>query len=280
MEIVFWGVRGTAPVSGKDCVRYGGHTPCASIVSSAGDIVIVDAGTGIKRLGETLMAQAKAGEVRLHILFTHFHLDHVIGLPFFSPLYSDRVGISFYSALAPQETEKCLRVLMGGRYFPVDFRETASSKSFLRFGEKGISVGNLEICACPLVHPQGSVAYRISEGSGSIVFATDTEPPEAGVDERLAAFIQKTTYFVYDATFTPEEYATRQGWGHSTWLEGTKLARRAGVRHLVLSHLNPDHDDKQVGRMVKQAQKEFRRTSAAQEGRRLRIEKSNQEVRQ
>lgn len=271
MELEFWGVRGTAPVSSRNKLKYGGHTPCAAVTGPAGEMVIIDAGTGIKDLGEKMMESAGAGETHYHVFLTHFHLDHIIGLPFFAPLYSPKAVFTFYSPLSPQETEKCLRGVTGGRYFPVDFRETASRKSFVKIEEKSCSVGKLRISACPLLHPQGSVAFRIEEGEGSVVFATDTEPPEQGMDERLASFIKGATYFIYDAFFSPEEFLRRQGWGHSTWLEGTKLARRAGVRKLVLSHLNPDHNDRQIDEMVRRARKEFRRTSAARERMRLKV---------
>ncbi len=269
MDIEFWGVRGTTPVSGKDRQKYGGATPCASVSSAAGDLVIVDAGTGIKRLGESLMTRPDAGRLRLHILLTHFHLDHIIGLPFFAPLYAAGVAITFYSPFPPPDTEKQLRGLMSGRYFPVDFKETASTKTCVRVEQDPLTIGKFEISGCPLNHPQGAFGYRIADRSGSIVFATDTEPPEAGLDERLAGFIRGADYFVCDATFTPEEYKTRQGWGHSTWLDGVRLARRAGVPNLLLSHLNPDHSDAQVDTMTRLAKREFAGAQAAREGLRL-----------
>ncbi len=266
MDIEFWGVRGTTPVSGKDTQKYGGRTPCASVHSSAGDIVIVDAGTGMKKLGESLMARQDGGRLRLHVLFTHFHLDHIIGLPFFSPLYAAGAAITFYSALAPRETEKQLRGLMSGRYFPVDFKETASAKSYVKVEEDKIPIGKLEITGCPLIHPQGSTGYKIADRTGSIVFATDTEPPEDGLDERLAGFLGGADYFVCDAMFTPEEYRLRQGWGHSTWLDGTRLARRAGLTNLLLSHLNPDHTDAQIDALARLAKREMPGARAAREG--------------
>jgi phosphoribosyl 1,2-cyclic phosphodiesterase len=269
----FWGVRGSAPVSGRHLVKFGGHTPCASLKSSGGDMLIVDAGTGIMLLGEQVMAGSGKAAIGVNILFTHFHLDHVIGLPFFAPLYSSRAAISFRSPAAPKETEKYIAGLQMGRYFPVSFTETASRKKFLRVEEGGFMVGGFRISSCPLNHPQGSVAYRIEEGGGSVVFATDTEPPEDGLDERLAAFIRGATYLIYDATFTPREYLVRQGWGHSTWLDGTRLARAGGVENLVLSHFNPDHDDRRIDGMVRLARKEFPRTFPAREGWKVRVEK-------
>jgi ribonuclease BN (tRNA processing enzyme) len=272
MELEFWGVRGSAPVSGRSIVRYGGHTPCALLRSRGGDLLIVDAGTGIRLLGERLMSGSGRATVELHILLTHFHLDHIIGLPFFAPLYSARAAITFHSPLPPKETEKYLSGLQMGLYFPVALRETASRKKFVRADEAGFRVGRFRVSYCPLNHPQGSVAYRVEERGRSVVFATDTEPPENGFDERLAGFIRQADYFVCDATFTPQECRVRQGWGHSSWLDGTRLARAGGVRNLILSHFNPDHADDVVTRMVESARKEFRRTFAAREGWTVRVD--------
>ncbi len=271
MELEFWGVRGSVPVSGTDVVKYGGHTLCTSVRSSSGEFLVIDAGTGIRKLGEKLMADAGAARLRIDILLTHFHLDHIIGLPFFAPLYSPKALITFHSPAPVKETERYLGGLQAGRFFPIAFKETGSRKTFRKLEETGTTLGRLKISFCPLIHPQGSVAYRLEEDGQSIVLATDTEPPEEGFDERLAVFIRGATYFIYDAMFTPKEYLTRQGWGHSTWLEGTKLARKAGVKNLILAHFNPDHDDGRIAEIVRLAKNEFPRTTAAREGRTLRI---------
>lgn len=257
MKVDFWGARGTFPVSGKDKLKYGGHTICASIHSSE-EVVIVDAGTGIKVLGDKLIRDRGEEPLNISLFLTHFHLDHIIGLPFFAPLYSSKTVITFYAPSPPQETEKLLRKIMSGGFFPVDFQETGSKKVFKIAPQKNFEKWGLQISSCPLHHPQGSIAYKFEDKEGSIVFATDTEQPEEGIDQRLVSFAHGVDVLIYDATFTPEEYESgKRGWGHSTWLEGIKIARKARVQNLYLSHFNPDHSDSQIDEILFLAKKKF-----------------------
>ena len=266
MRLEFWGVRGTTSVSGREKVGIGGNTPCASLRSAAGDILIIDAGTGIRDLGEELLREEGEAGIRVHLLLTHFHLDHVTGLPFFRPLYSPRTTITFYSTEPPAETEKKLAGLMEGRYFPVDLKDTAANKEFIQVPEEPFSIGPVRISSCPLIHPQGSVSYKFEEKGKSLVFATDTESPKNRLDEQLATFAAEAEGLIYDATFTPEEYlAGKRGWGHSTWLDGTKIAAAAGVRWLILSHWNPGHSDRQIKKMIGEARNRFPRTIGARQ---------------
>lgn len=265
-KLVFWGVRGTCPVSGEHTIKYGGHTPCASFDNPDGSLIIIDAGTGIKELGDRLMSDEEEIPSSVHIFLTHFHLDHIMGLPFFWPLYNPDVRLVFYADCLQEETEKHLSGFMGGKYFPISFHQTPSEKTFHRMPEGGLEVGESRIFCCPLNHPQGSVAYKIRDENETIVIATDTEHPQKGIDQRLADFASGSDNLVYDATFTPDEYRSdRMGWGHSTWLEGTKLAKQAGVKKLFLSHLNPDHQDSQIDEIVSLAREKFVNTFVAME---------------
>ncbi len=160
--------------------------------------------------------------------------------------------------------------LVTGKYFPVELFETKSRKVYREVPGDGLFLGGVKVSSHRLCHPQGSLAYRFDEGGKSIVFATDTEHPEDELDHELAEFAADASHFVCDATFTPDEYANgKRGWGHSTWLEGTRLAAAAGARDLLLSHLNPDHGDDLVDGLAASAREHFARTSAARQGLRL-----------
>ena len=269
MDQKFWGVRGTFPTPDIDRTRYGGHTTCSSLRVGPDAYIVLDAGSGARDLGERIMSESGGGDIRIDLLLTHFHLDHIMGFPFFRPLYSPRASITVHTPGDPRETQGALAGLMAGRYFPVEFGRTAARKEF-RDLEPGLTIGGVRVSSCPLWHPQESVAYRLEAGGSSIVLATDTEHPKSGVDERLAAFAEGADWLVYDAMYTPAEYeAEKKGWGHSTWLAGTRLAAAAGVGSLVLSHFNPSHADRDVDGILEAARERFPRTFAAAQGLKL-----------
>ena len=265
MELTFWGVRGTCPVYRRGVTRIGGNTPCASIDAGGGARIVIDAGTGIYELGRSLAA-APAKPARFSIFFTHFHLDHVQGLPFFDPLFDPRTEIAFHSAAEPDELRRTLARLMGKPFFPVEFEATPSRKSFHKIDGRKVRAGGAAVSACPLNHPQGCVAYKIESGGSSVVFATDTEHPAEGVDGWLAEFSRGADILVYDATYTPREYAAgKRGWGHSTWQAGARLAEAAGVRRLVLSHFNGGHGDAKIRDIERRTRRAFANARAARE---------------
>jgi len=247
-------------------VKYGGHTICSAVETDSGERLIIDAGTGIKRLGDRWLERSKGKPLILNILMTHFHLDHVIGLPFFAPLYSKDATLNFFSPYGTEEVEYCLKGLMSGRFFPVEFDETPSRKFIHQIDGENFHLGEIRVSCCPLRHPQGSVAYRLAGDKTSVVMATDTEHPPEGIDLKLAAFVRGADILVYDAMFTPQEYEKgKSGWGHSTWLEGVKLAEAAGVGQLIFSHFNPDHSDAKIDEIVSLAKKKFPKTRGAKE---------------
>jgi len=272
MQYTFLGVRGSTPASGCQFNKYGGHTSCSLVHFPGKDKILVDTGTGIIKWGEKLMREQKNRPLRLHVLYTHFHLDHLQGLLFFAPLYSPTTSITFYSVLDPKSLEKCLGELMGQNFFPVRFSDTPSKKIFRKVPSGLFRIGGIRISHHPLIHPQGALAYKFSANRKSVVLATDTEHPEEGLDEALAAFATGSDYLIYDSMFTPAEYrAGKKGWGHSTWEEGQKVAGRARIKNLFLSHFNPSHSDATVDRFLSLARKTFKKTFAAREGQTLNL---------
>lgn len=273
MELRFWGVRGTCPIWVKSASRIGGHTPCVSVVSRRGDLVVIDAGTGIRNFGASLQTAKSGRDLRCSVLLTHFHLDHIGGLPFFGPLFSPEARVTIFSAYEPAETRKRLNRLMGRPYFPVSLDETPAKKAFRKIGRDGVRIGGFRVSACPVRHPQGAVAFRIAEGRSSFVYATDSEPAgPGGVDPRLVKFAAGADALVYDTMFTPEEYESgRRGWGHGTWAGAVRTATLAGVDTLLFTHFNPDHSDRDLALMERKARKAFPDASCAYEGLRLRF---------
>ena len=150
-------------------------------------------------------------------------------------------------------------------YHPINFADTPSKKIYKQISGTGFNIDDVKISWVPLHHPQGSVAYKFQHREQTLVLATDTEHPEKGDDEKLAAFCQGSDVLVYDAMFTPEEYKDKKGWGHSTWLAGVNLAFETEVKTLYLSHLNPDYSDAEVDKILDSARKTFPQTFIAPE---------------
>lgn len=267
MKIEFFGVRGTAPLTSETSSVYGRNTTCLAVTSRGGDLLVLDGGTGLRALGQRLSGLGDLAPRRIHLFLTHFHFDHIQGLPFFAPLYAAGTEVSFYSAFSVHVLRRTLGRFMRPPFFPVKFSETASSKTMAKIGPGPTLVGGIAVKACPLRHPQSAFAFRLEEGDESFVLATDTEHPASGVDKRLARFAKGASTLVYDAMYTPEEYAAgRRGWGHSTWAAATALARTSGAGRLLLFHLNPDYGDPELESLENLARRDFPSAACAREG--------------
>jgi len=261
----FWGVRGSVPTMGKDRQRFGGNTPCVEVNAGGDEVVILDAGTGIRALGRDIALRAKQPRA-IHIFFTHFHWDHIQGLPYFAPLFAADARIIFHSAHAPHHLQQVLSRLMLPPYFPLAFEQLEGSIEFRPISSQAEDVAGVAIRCFPLHHPQGAVGYHIAHAGRSVVYATDHEHGDAAIDGGLRKVATDADILIYDSQYTEAEYQARKGWGHSTWLEATKVARDAGIKQLVLFHHDPDHDDAAVAVMEADAQREFKNTDAAFEG--------------
>jgi phosphoribosyl 1,2-cyclic phosphodiesterase len=218
-------------------------------------------------LGKRLARETPADGHRLTILLSHFHWDHIQGLPFFAPLYDSRNCLYFHCFEAHGITVRdALGGLMLTPFFPVDISVMKGQKNFYTIGQERLKIFDVEIRTAFLNHPQGCLGFRIEAETGVFVYATDHEHGNAKYDAAVRELAAGTDLLLTDAQYTPAEYAHHVGWGHSTWLEATRIARDAGVKELVLFHHDPDHSDLVLDKILMEARACFPRVHAAMEG--------------
>lgn len=258
--IRFWGVRGSIPVPGRETQSIGGNTSCVEI-QLAGQRLIVDGGSGLRQLG----AQQGGVPMQATMLFSHLHWDHIQGLPFFAPLYDPRSALVLRG---PAGLRRALAKQMSGPTFPVGMEifNAALEISPLSAGAR-FYVGRVQVETCALNHPGGAIGYRLSAGGRSVVYACDHEHPADGsLHRELLELSLGADALIIDAQYLPEEMEGKRGWGHSTYAEGVRLARAAGVGRLLLTHHDPARSDAQVKAIEARAKKLFDGASVAREG--------------
>ncbi len=264
-------MRGSIACPGAETARYGGNTSCLEV--RCGDaLLIFDAGTGIRELGAALDIEAKeAGRpIDADLLFTHTHLDHVCGLPFFSSLYG--ADNRFRLAAGHLESTRSLHDVLGDMMtpplFPVPLGIFSADMSYTDFtsGENRTPGPGITVRTAPLNHPNEATGYRVEFGGRSICYVTDTEHVPGQPNESILALIDGADLFIYDATYTDDEFAGHVGWGHSTWEEGARLADAAGVKTYVPFHHDPGHDDNFMDQVAAAAEARRPGTVVAREG--------------
>lgn len=268
LVVRFWGVRGSIPSPGKRTTGVGGNTSCVEV--RAGDqILVFDMGTGLRSLGEALVQEKAGGPIEATIFVSHYHWDHIQGLPFFGPGFAPRNRFSLYGPSRNGEgIREVLSRQMVAPYFPVPLEALRAKLTFkqIRSGGK-VKLGAATVTARELFHPGGVFSYRVDLGRKSVVYATDFEHGTAA-DADLVEFARGADCLIIDAQYTPDEYAgknglSRVGWGHSTWREAAAFAEAAGVKTLALFHHDPTRSDAGVGELARLAAKGFSGTTMA-----------------
>lgn len=265
VQLRFWGVRGSIPTPAPENLGFGGNTTCLELHMPTGEVVIIDGGTGARKLGLSLLERFKGQSLDLNVLMTHFHWDHIQGIPFFAPLYNPSNRVTFHSSKTPDVILDTLEGQMTHPYFPVAFELLAAKRQFVQLTSQPLQYGEMKVHSFPLNHPQGATGFRLETKGAVIVHACDHEHGDPKLDKILREHAEGADVLIYDAQFTPEGYESKRGWGHSTWLEGTKAARDAKVEHLVLFHHDPNHTDDMLREILAQARQEFEHTSTARE---------------
>lgn len=266
MTLRFWGTRGGVAAPGPDTVRYGGNTACIELTCGP-HLLILDAGTGLRPLGDALTA--RGGPVEADILLSHTHLDHIIGLGFFAPLFRpdtvlrihgghlDRTGLR--AALATSLSEPLMPNLFAAARARIDIRAHRPGASL------ALHPG-LDVTLASLTHPGGSVGYRIDYGGRSLAFVTDTEHQPGVVDPVVVALARGADMLIYDANYTDAEFSSRRDWGHSTWQQGLRIAEAAAVGRLILFHHDASRTDPAIDAIAAAANRRRPGTIAAAEG--------------
>lgn len=275
MKVRFHGVRGSTPTPGASTVRYGGNTSCVEVRLADGSLLVFDAGTGIRECGIELMKEGFNGPV--HLLLSHLHWDHVLGLPFFAPVWRKETTLRVLPMLtAAQQQAAVTKAIFDGMHFPVRAEFVPSTIEFLEEAESW-RVGSAVVRRIPLNHPGGAQGFRIDDADGrSLAYLTDNElsPPTAPQTtlDALARFSENVDLLIHDAQYIEADFPLKKGWGHSTINEVLELGHKASARHLALYHHEPTRDDDALDALDREVQAKLREgkspmtTTMAREG--------------
>jgi len=267
MRVKFWGVRGSTPTPQAENLRYGGNTSCVEI-RIAGQMYIFDCGTGFRNLGKHLLQEFAQKPIYAHVFLSHFHWDHIQGIPFFGPLYSSPDNYFFFhSSSRTRGLQRAIEEQMSDPYFPVDMSEMAAHRNFYDIEEDRIAFDDCTVQSMWLNHPQGCLGFRVETNDKVVVYATDNEPGHPVFDKNVRQLAEGADVLIYDAQYLPEEYeAKKRGWGHSHWREAVNVVMESGAKELILFHHDPDHDDLLIDKVVQQAREHYPKVRAASEG--------------
>jgi len=260
MNIRTWGARGSIPVSGPEYLKYGGDTTCVEIRTKDDEIIIIDAGSGIRRLGNRLLEEHRN---TYHLIFTHAHWDHLMGFPFFKPIYSSQVCMDLYGCpFAQGSIREFLKESMSPPHFPVNLGDLKAAITYHGVCSGAFEIGSMRVEPILLSHPNQGIGYKFIEGNKSFVFLTDNElsfvHPGGLEYGDYVKFSNNADLLIHDSEFTEKNYARTKGWGHSTFTDALRLATDAHVKRFGMFHHNQEREDTAVDEIAAKCQNMIR----------------------
>ena len=263
MKVTFWGVQGSCPFSTPKRRKYGSNTPCVEVRGSQGEMLIFDAGTGLVALGEKYLGDGSHPKL-IHLLSSHYHWDHIQGLPFYKPIYSPNYNLKFYG---PPGLAWALACQMSRPHFPVAFTQLPSTIDLIEMSHmEPMQIGPFKITPFEVNHPQQTYGYRVDEDGSSFVYATDHEPDSGRFDQNIISAARDADLIVIDAQYTEREIGEKRGWGHGTFSAGARIATAAKVKRMAIFHHDPFHSDRELAEIERDAKKIFPQSFLATEG--------------
>jgi len=261
MKVKFYGTRGSIPVCGRAFQTFGGNTSCLTIsIPDQNVLSIIDAGTGIRTLGKELLASDQALPKEITLGFSHFHWDHIQGFPFFKPAYNPDVLINILvmaNGWGMKDLKSIMIDQMGGAFFPIGLEEMGAHFNFLTLGKKVIQHSSqMSVIARVHNHPGGAASFRIERKGKVVVIVTDIEHGDT-LDKETIKLAEGADLLIHEAQYTKDELATRKGWGHSSYEQAIEVAKAAGVKQLIMTHHDPEHDDDFLLQMERECQQKF-----------------------
>jgi phosphoribosyl 1,2-cyclic phosphodiesterase len=269
VKIKFYGTRGSIAVPGKEFAEFGGNTTCILVTFDHGRSAILDAGTGIRNVGNDMIKKGLGQQDELFILFSHMHWDHIQGFPFFGPAYDPK---RTFILVFPNRSQSAIHlhdifsIQMQDDFFPVPLDKMGSNIKFME-PEATRQTGAYDVTVTPYKHnhPGGAYSYKIEEENKTFVYCTDIEHGET-IDSGVVELSRNADLLIHDAQYSPDELAVKRGWGHSSWEQAMDVAKKANVKRLALTHHDPEHDDIYLDRVEKECQSRFPNTVLAREG--------------
>jgi phosphoribosyl 1,2-cyclic phosphodiesterase len=274
MKVTFYGTRGSISVSGKEFSQFGGNTACVLLTFNSGRIAILDAGTGIRKLGNDFQARSIEQYDNIFIALSHTHWDHIQGFPFFQPAYDPKRHFTIAicgKGREPISLEDIFKTQMNGVYFPKSLDKMGASLTFWQPDLSCFTVpSGIHIIASRHNHPSGAYSYRITEGDTTLVYCTDVEHGQE-IDNKIVSLSRNADLLIHDAQFSPDELNEKRGWGHSSWEQAIEVAKRADVKKLILFHHDPEHNDTFLLNIERECQQKFPNAFFAREGEEIEI---------